>query len=59
MDISIQEKRDNCRALYEKHSDIVFKCQVDDFESKDIQRTTFGHSKALNKARSELTIKGF
>lgn len=57
--LEVENNKNKHNYLYEKHSGITFCCEALDLEDKEIQRTTFGHSYALNKARSELTVKAF
>ncbi|ARU29450.1 DEAD/DEAH box helicase [Cellvibrio sp. PSBB006] len=59
LNASILQDKEKNKALYEKHDGITFGCNLDNLECKETQRSTFGHSRALNKARSELTIKAF
>lgn len=58
-EVSLDKEKEENKDLYEKHRDVIFGCEVDDLERKEAQRSTFGHSNALNRARSELTIKAF
>ena len=59
LEASIEKDKEKNKGQYEKHRGVTFGCEVDDLEGKETQRSTFGHSYALNRARSELTIKAF
>ncbi|GKX59604.1 DEAD/DEAH box helicase [Leminorella grimontii] len=53
----LQAERDRCALLAQKYPDAFFASEDTNIESAAVQRTSFGHCQALNKARSELTIK--
>ncbi|QPI64102.1 DEAD/DEAH box helicase [Vreelandella venusta] len=46
-------------SLVDKYSDVLLPDREINLETPDIQRTSFGHGQALNKARSELTARAF
>ncbi len=54
--LNVSEKN---RHLFEKHDDVLFDADCEDIEDKKVQRITFGQSRSLNSARSQLTIKAF
>lgn len=59
MERRLETERRECAPLKETYADVLLPDDALDLEIPAVQRTSFGHCKALNQARAQLTARAF
>lgn len=55
----LESEQAECAPLQQRYADVLLPDDSLDLEAADVQRTSFGHCKALNQARGQLTARAF
>ncbi|MCM2973293.1 AAA domain-containing protein [Larsenimonas suaedae] len=55
----LNAEREACHTLETRYQDVLLPDEMLDLDAAEVQRTSFGHCKALNEARGQLTARAF